>query len=426
MILPAVLITFVVLLLLGLPLAYVMGVAAVVGILVDQTLPDVIFASRVFSATDSFVLMAIPFFMLAGGIMQHTGITQRIINWANSLVGHLRGGLGHATAVTGVVMAGISGSANADAAAIGALMVPTLKKSGYNEGFAVALVAAAGVLGPIIPPSIVMIIYASSTGLPVAKLFAAGILPGLLVALGYMVYTYLYALKVDLKPAARVSMKQVGVYTRDAVWALLMPVIIIGGIITGVFTATEAGAIAVAYGVVYGLFVRTINLRILRLCLNEAVLASVGPMLIICFANMLTYILTRENLSAILVSWMTSLTTDYYIMLFLVALIILILGMFIEVSSAMLMAIPILTPLIPVMGYDPLHFAMVIVLTFVAGGISPPVGIVLYIVAGIEQTPLSGPVRHIWPFVGIIMLIVVLTIFFPLIVTWIPGLLGLA
>jgi C4-dicarboxylate transporter DctM subunit len=423
--LAVVLITFVVLLLIGMPLAYVMGIAAVAGMVSDPTLPNIIMASRVFSATDSFALMAIPFFMLAGNIMHHTGITNRIIKFANSLVGHLRGGLGHATTVTGVVMAGISGSANADAAAIGALMVPTLKKSGYDEGFSVALVAAAGVLGPIIPPSIVMIIYASSTGMPIARLFSAGIIPGLLVAAGYMIYTYVYARMVNIKPTSRANAKELWLNFKEAIWALLMPIIIIGGVLTGVVTATEAGALAVVYGIVYGLFIRTINFKILRICLYDAVPASVNPMLIICFANMLTYMLTRENLSAILVSAMTSLTTNYYLMLFLIVIIVIILGMFIEVTSAMLMAIPILTPLIAAMGYDPLHFAMIIVLTFVAGGISPPVGIVLYIVAGVERTPIAGAVKHIWPFVGVIAIVVIAVIFFPQIVIWLPTEMGL-
>jgi len=382
-------------------------------------------ASRVFAATDSFALMAIPFFMLAGALMNRTGITARIVSFALSLVGHVRGGLGHATTVTGVIMAMISGSANADSAAIGAIMLPSLKKAGYNEGFAVALVASAGVLAPIIPPSILMIIYASSTGIPVVTLFAAGFVPGFMVAAGYMVYTYFYARKTNIAVTHWVGFRRLFKDLKDAVWALIMPVIVIGGILAGVFTATEAGAIAVLYGVVYGLAVRSLNFKLLTTCLIEAVKAAVGPMLIICFANMLTYMFTRENLSVILVSYMTSLTTDYYVMLFLIVLIILILGMFIEVTSAMLMAIPVLMPLINVMGYDPLVFAMVVLVTFVAGGITPPVGIVLYIVSGINQTPLSGPVRHIWPFVGIVLLVVVVAIFFPAVFTSGPKLLGL-
>jgi C4-dicarboxylate transporter DctM subunit len=423
--LSAMLVTFVVLLLIGMPLAFVMGITAAVGMVLDRTLPNLIMASRVFAATDSFALMAIPFFMLAGALMNRTGITSRIVSFALSLVGHVRGGLGHATTVTGVIMAMISGSANADSAAIGAIMLPSLRKAGYDEGFAVALVASAGVLAPIIPPSILMIIYASSTGIPVVTLFAAGFLPGFMVAAGYMVYTYFYARKAGISVTPWVGFRRLAMDFKDAIWALIMPIIVIGGILGGVFTATEAGAIAVAYGVAYGLAVRSLNVKVLTDCLIEAVKAAAGPMLIICFANMLTYMFTRENLSVILVSYMTSLTTDYYVMLFLIVIIILILGMFIEVTSAMLMSIPVLMPLIGVMGYDPLVFAMVVLVTFVAGGITPPVGIVLYIVSGINQTPLSGPVRQIWPFVCIILIVVVIAIFFPDVFTIGPRLLGL-
>ncbi len=423
--LTAMLVVFVVTLLIGMPLAFVMGITAATGMVIDTTLPDLIMASRVFSATDSFALMAIPFFMLAGALMNRTGITTRIVNFALSLVGHVRGGLGHATTVTGVIMAMISGSANADSAAIGTIMLPPLKKAGYDEGFAVALVASAGVLAPIIPPSILMIIYASCTGMPVATLFAAGFIPGFMVAGGYMVYTYLYARKTHLEIRPWVGFRRLFLDFKDAIWALIMPVIIIGGILGGVFTATEAGAIAVAYGVLYGVVVRSLNFKVLTTCLIEAVKAAVGPMLIICFANMLTYMFTREDLSAKLVSAMISLTTDYYVMLFLIVFIIIILGMFIEVTSAMLMSIPVLMPLIDIMGYDPLVFAMVVLVTFVAGGITPPVGIVLYIVAGINNTPLAGPVKQIWPFVGIIVLVVIVAIFVPAIFTAGPRLLGL-
>jgi C4-dicarboxylate transporter DctM subunit len=424
--LTAMLIAFFVLLLTGVPLVFVMGLTGMLGVLMDSTLPNMLFAQRIFNTFDNFALLAIPLFMLAGSLMNHTGITVKILNFANALVGHLPGGLGHATTITGVVMAGISGSANADAAAIGAVMVPALKMAGYGEAFSVSLVAAAGVLGPIIPPSIIMIIYASATGLSIASLFAAGIVPGLVIALGYMVYTTIYALKTHIKRLPRAGLRKLLISFKESVWALIMPFIIIGGILGGVFTATEAGAIAVLYGVIYGVATKTLNKKVFMTCLAGGVISAAGPSLIMATSNVMTLIMTRENLSAILVAYMTSLTTNYYLMLVLVIIIITILGMFIEVTSAMLMSIPILAPLVVTMGYDPLYFASIVVITFVVGGISPPVGIVLYIVAGIENTPLSGPVKHIWPFVGIITLVVIAIMFFPGIVLFLPRILGLA
>lgn len=419
-------IVFFVMLVTGVPLVFVMGLTGMLGVIMDTTLPNLLFAQRIFNTFNNFALLAVPLFMLAGSLMNHTGITVKILNFANALVGHLPGGLGHATAITGVVMAGISGSANADAAAIGAVMVPALKKAGYGEAFSVSLVAAAGVLGPIIPPSIIMIIYASATGLSIASLFAAGIVPGILIAIGYMIYTVFYARRTGVARMPRAGIKELWNSFRESVWALIMPFIIIGGILGGVFTATEAGAIAVLYGVIYGFASRALNKKLFGECLISAVIAAAGPSLIMATSNVMTYIMTRENLSAILVGHMTSLTTDYYLMLVLVIIIITILGMFIEVTSAMLMAIPILAPLISQMGYDPLYFASIVVITFVVGGISPPVGIVLYIVAGIENTPLSGPVKHIWPFVGIITMVVIAIMFFPGIVLWLPRAIGLA
>ncbi len=425
MLLTLMVITFVVTLLLGMPLAYCMGLTAIVGMFCDPELPNIVLAQRVFKATDNFSLMAIPFFMLAGNIMHQCGITERIMRFANAFVGHLRGGMGHVATVTGVILAGISGSANADAAAIASLLYPTLIEEGYGEGFSASLIASAGVLGPIIPPSIVMIVYASSTGMSISTLFCAGIVPGLIVALGYMLYTYVYARVKNISVRKRATGKELWDSFKYAFFALLMPIIIIGGIISGVFTATEAGAIAVGYGLVYSFVTRSMKFKTLLKCLSDSVYSSAAPMIIICFASMLTYMLTREQLSLVLVSFMTSLTTNYYVMLFLIVLIITILGMLIEVTSAMLMAIPVLVPLIPIMGYDPLHFAMVIVLTFVAGGISPPVGIVLYIVCGIGKTKLSEAVKHIWPFVFIIVAVVVLVIFIPQIVQFLPGVMGL-
>jgi len=270
-----------------------------------------------------------------------------------------------------------------------------------------------------------MIIYASATGLSIASLFAAGIVPGLLVALGYIIYTSIYARRTNIRRFPRANMREVWISFKESVWALIMPFIIIGGILGGVFTATEAGAIAVLYGVVFGFASKSLNFKLFTECLISAVIAATGPSLIMATSNVMTYIMTRENVSAILVGYMTSLTTDYYLMLLLVILIIVILGMFIEVTSAMLMSIPILAPLIVTMGYDSLYFASIVVIAFVAGGISPPVGIVLYIVAGIQNTPLSGPVKHIWPFVGIIALVVIAVMFIPNIVLLLPRLLGL-
>lgn len=419
-----VLIVFAVLLFLGVPLAFTMVGTSIVGFFLTSGLANVTFAVRILSTFDSFALLAIPLFMLAGVIMCEAGITQSILNFANAALGHFTGGLGYATTFTGVVMAGISGSANADSAAIGSVMVPAMTDNGYGEAYSVSLIATAGVLGPIIPPSIIMIIYAGCTGLSIAALFAAGILPGILIA-GFMcVYNYVYAKRAHVPRLPKLPLREIWKNFVAAVPALLMPLIIIGGIISGYFTSTEAGAIAVAYGLVYALAIGHIKPRELFRYFCDSAISSAGPVFIMMASSATTYIFTRLNVATTITNWMIGLTNDYYLMLLLIILLVTILGMLIEVSSAMLMAVPIFVSLIPVFGYDPLYFAAIIVITFAAGGITPPVGIVLYIVAGIKNTPIRDCVKHILPFVFIILLVVILGVFIPDVFLLVPRMMG--
>lgn len=416
---------FVFLLILGMPLTYVMGVTAVIGMIMDPSLPNMMLGQQAIKATNSFVLLAVPFFMLAGNIMEKTGITEKIINCARTLIGHLRGGMGSATALSGMVLASITGSANASATALSSLMQPIMLKEGYARGFATSLIASAGVLGPIIPPSIVMIIYASCSGQSIAAMFAAGIVPGIIIGIGYMFYCWIYAKKHHIPTTQRASAKEMLKGIKDAIWALLMPVIIIGGTLFGIFTATEAGAIACVYGILYGVMTRSFTLKDFISCLKESAYGSVSPMTILCFASMLTYMLTRENFAATVTTALTSLTTNYFGLLFIIIALVTLLGMFMEVNAAILMIVPMLTALAVNMGYDDLHFAMIVVLTFILGGITPPVGITLYVACGVGNTSFSEAVKYIWPFVIIILLVIALVVFFPEITLFLPKLMGL-
>lgn len=420
-----VLITFVVLLFMGVPLAFTMAGAAIVGFILSPNLAGATFAVRALSTFDSFALLAIPLFMIAGVLMCEAGITRKILNFANAALGHLTGGLGYATTFTGVIMAGISGSANADSAAIGSVMVPAMTENGYKEEYAVSLIATAGVLGPIIPPSIIMVVYAGCTGIPISALFSAGILPGALIALMMCGYNYFFAKKTKVPRLPKRSFVDIRKAFWEALPALLMPLIIIGGVLSGVFTATESGAIAVAYGLVYAVFVEKMSPRQIFEIFSKSTIDASGPVFIMMTSGVVTYIFTRLNVATAITNWMVGLTDNYYLMLFLIMFLVTILGMLIEVTSAMLMAVPILIALIPVFGYDPLYFAAIIVITFAAGGISPPVGIVLYIVAGIKNTPLAKCVLHIWPFVFMILVTVVIGIFVPDLFLLIPRLTGL-
>jgi tripartite ATP-independent transporter DctM subunit len=415
-------IAFVIFLFVGMPLAFVMGVSSVLSLLSNPDIPGLVMAQKIFTTSDSFTLMAIPFFMLAGHLMDQANITELLAQFANTLVGHIRGGLAHTVVLVGMLMAGISGSANADASAIGSLMVPTLKKAGYNEGFTVAVVSAAAALGPIIPPSIMMIIYASITNISIAELFLAGFAPGILCGIGFMVWSYIYAKKHGYQPSGHTpGLKTIGTSFKGAIWALIMPVLILGGILSGAFTATESGAIAVVYGLAYGGISKRLNWQKIEKAFFRSVVSTVAPMIIIVMASLMSYLLIRENASGVLIGFLTQISTDPHVLLVEIVILCLFLGMFIDPTAIMLMIVPILAPLITQIGYVPLHFAIIVVVALVMGGLTPPVALVLYIVASVDNTPLEKVVGPIWPFVLIVTAVILLMIFYPPFALFIPS-----
>jgi C4-dicarboxylate transporter DctM subunit len=414
--------SFFLLLIAGFPIAMAMGISSMIGLIVDTGIPSLVMAQKIFTASDSFALMAVPFFMLAGQIMEKTGITDELVNFANKLIGHLRGGLAYTVTLSGILMAGISGSANADASAIAAITLPAMKKAGYSGGFSVSVISAAGGLGPIIPPSIAMIIYANLTNMSIGKLFLAGYAPGILMGLGYMFISGIYARRHNIPKTKFQGVRSVLVAFKTAVWALIMPVIIIGGILTGVFTATESGVIAVFYGILYGFITRKLDLKKLKDCLFKSVVISAGPMSIIIMANLLGYLLTRQNLSVILAQMIIPISTNPVVFYFIIMITLLIAGMFLDGMAIMLILIPVLLPMIPVLGLDPMHFAMVFLLSLLTGGLTPPVGALLLIVSSIGEVPLKECIKPILPFIGMMLACIVLIIYFPSIVTFLPGL----
>ncbi len=416
---------FFLLLFLGFPIAIAMGGASAIAILRDEGLNALVLAQKVYTANDSFALMAVPFFMLGGQIMEQTRITDTLVNFSKKLVGFMRGGVAYTTIVTGVLMAGISGSANADAAAIGSITLNQMRKDGWDDGMAVSIVAAAGGLGPIIPPSIAMVIYCNLTGLSVGAMFIAGYLPGLLLAAGYMTIAGIYAKKHNMPRMQFAGFKDLGRSFIRSIPALLMPIIIVGGILSGLCTATEAGVIAAAYGILLGIITRTLSFKTFWDCCYRAVINSAGPMAIIVMANALGYMLTRHNMAALVENFVTGISNNYIVFCLIVIVILLIAGMFIDGTATMLMLIPILLPLALKFGMKPLHFAMVFMLALQTGGLTPPVGALLFIVSSVGQVPLKKCLRPVIPFVGIMLLVTILIVFIPQIVTFLPGLAGL-
>lgn len=413
---------FFVMLFLGTPIAICLGTTGIFWLISQPSIPDLVLATKIYGASDSFALMAIPFFMMAGQLMEMTGITEKFIQFAKSLVGHIRGGLSHTATVAGVIMAGVSGSGNADTAAIGTLMIPALVNEGYEEGFAVSVVAAAGSLGPIIPPSVMMIVFANAAGYSVGKVFMGGVLPGLIIALGYMFIQWNYARKHNIGGGKFGGWKNVGRTFLKTVGALVMPAIIIIGVVAGICTATEAGVVACVYGIGYGLVTRKLTLKGYMRALTEACVASVGPFIIITWSNVFSYMLTRMNVANMISSFCAANIHSTYAFLFFIVIICTIAGCFIDGLATMLMLLPVLTPTVSAMGIDFQYFAIVYVVSLLTCQITPPVGNLIYVSASIQKTPVKQVIKHILPFCLVMIIAIVLMIFIPGLSTWLPHL----
>lgn len=412
---------FFALLVIGMPIAFCMAISAAFAILLNPSLPATVIAQKIYTAVDSISFIAIPLFMMAGSLMNSTGITDKIIKFFKNLVGHITGGLAHVVVLTSMLMAGVSGSSVADAAAISTIMVPQLEKNGYERGFAGALISSAGSLGPIIPPSIIMIVYSGVVSISVGKLFMAGVIPGVILGVMMLVYSYIYAKSKGMKRGTFAGWKAVGKSFLSSLGALLMPLIIIGGIVLGICTATESGILAIIYGIIYGFLSGELTLKKLWNSITESIAGAAQPMIIISFASLLAYVLTFYDLGAVVGTVMNNFTNNGNMVLIMIFIIIFIAGMFIESTAILLMLVPFFSPLISVYGFDPIHFATVCIISLVLGGITPPVGIVMYVVSSVTHTELKSIIKHIWPFIAIFSIGVLLVIFIPQVCTWLPS-----
>ncbi|MEN9761830.1 MAG: hypothetical protein RI906_1656 [Pseudomonadota bacterium] len=414
--------------LLGVPLAFAMGLAALVGLLNGQ-LPLNMLAEKMFFSVDSFPLMSIPFFMLAGDLMVRGGIIRELVSVADSIVGHIRGGMAQSTVLAGFGLATVSGTAVADAAALSSALNKSMCRL-YSVPFSSAVIGASANLGPIIPPSTPMIIYATLAGgsVTIPALFAAGVIPGLIIAAGMMMIIAITA-RVRGYPASGQQFSLVRVVKtmlRSAV-VLLMPVIIIGGILGGAFTSTEGGAIAVVYAFVVGMFVkRELRWSHLPGALLNAVVTTAVVGALIAFASTVTFLFTVDMLPVKLSDTLRGLTDDPTMFLFLMMLMMIVVGMFIEPASAYVMFVPILIPLCASFGVDPLHFAMIFILTLIVGMLTPPVGTLLFVMCGINRISLWALSRELTPYIILQQGVVILILFFPALVLWLPKALGLS
>jgi tripartite ATP-independent transporter DctM subunit len=419
-------VVFVLTLILGIPVAVCLGMSAFFSILVTGDLPLRMIPERMLSSVNSFPLMAIPLFMIAGELMDSTGILERLIAFCRSVVGHIRGGLAQITTLAGMIMAGVSGTAVGDASALSATLIPAMKKE-YGVDFAAGVVASAANIGPIIPPSAPMIVYAFMAGgsVSVAGLFLAGVVPGVMIGLGMMVLSYVIARRRNYPIAQRLSIRQIVIATKEAFWVLTMPVIVLGSIVGGVCTATEAAAISVAYAILLGMFVtRKLTPKDLYRALVNGTITSGVVFLLISLASSVTFLLTIEQLPTLIAKFMNGVTASPFVFTCLVMALLLIVGMLLESNAAYIMLVPILAPIADGYGIPPLQFGLLFVLNLVIGHLTPPVGVVLFVTGGVAGISLERMSRAILPFLALQLGVLVTCLLFPDIFMFVPRLFG--
>ncbi|GGL81178.1 TRAP transporter large permease [Wenxinia marina] len=411
-------------LLIGTPIAFALAGAAIVVLSSIDLLSPQLVLQRVYAGLDSFPMLAIPFFMAAGALMEHGGISRRLVNFSSYLVGWISGGLGHVAVVASTIFAGISGSAVADTTAIGSTMIPMMKRRGFDPSFAAATVAAAGVVGPIIPPSIPMVLYGVSSGVSIGALFIGGIVPGLMMTMGLMLLIFFRARRakweIEVEPFS-----YRGLWTSfvAAAGALVMPLIIVGGILGGILTATEAAALATIYALGVGLFwYRELTFAMLPEIFFRAGLNSALVMIIVGVANLVGYVLTVEQLPQALAEWFSGNVGTALMLLLVINLLLLVAGCFLDGGSAIIVFTPVLLPVVREFGIDPVFFGVMMTVNLMIGTVTPPVGLSLYIASGIAGVSILQICRAIWPFLAVQLAVLALITLFPDIVLFLPNL----
>lgn len=409
------------LMLLGMPIAFSLGVICFAFFWIDGSAMTSV-PQRLFAALDSFPLLAVPTFILAGEVMNSGGLTKRIVEFSRVLVGHIAGGLAHVTVLANVIVSGISGSALAEAAGVGSVMIEAMKKQGFGASFAGALNAAASTIGPLIPPSIPLVIYAVMTSQSAGKMLLAGFAPGFLVAIALMVYAYLVSKKRGYPVSERATWALLWRSTRSAFLALMTPVIIIWGIVGGVFTPTEAAAATVIYALLVSLLVyKDMHWRDLPGIFRRAAKTTAVVGFIIATANLVSYLLTRERVPQMLSEALLSVSNEPWAILLLINVLLLVLGCFMEGLAIMLLTVPVLLPLVTKLGIDPVHFGVIVVMNLMIGLITPPFGMALFVVAKVGDIPFRELATAIWPFVVALIVVLMICTYWPWIVMVLPN-----
>lgn len=412
----------------GIPISFALGFASLIGfILLDKIEFIHLIPQTLFSGLNSFPVMAMPFFMLAGEIMTRTGITDRLVNLAITLVGWLRGGLGHVNVMASVFFAGISGSAVADVAAVGPIEIEMMSRAGYKRSYAAAMTAASAVVGPIIPPSIIMVIYGAMMNVSIAGMFAAGIIPGLLIALGMMIVNHFISKKRGYPKGKLPTVKEAGKSLVEGIVPLMMPVIILGGIMFGIFTPTEAAAVAVAYALFVGLVLyRNLTVKDILLALKGAFRTSGSVMIILGAGSVFAWLLAVDQVPQQLAALFTSIAGgNRVITLLIINILLLIVGMFMDITAALIILAPVLAPLAISVGVHPLHIGIIMCINLNIGLITPPLGGCLFVTSAVARIEYKELIKEVFPFILVEVAVLLLLTYVPATTLFIPKLLGL-
>ncbi|XKE94455.1 TRAP transporter large permease [Metaplanococcus flavidus] len=416
---------FLVLMLIGVPIAFVIGIVSFIGVLSIETLPEVTVPIKMLNGIDSFVLLAVPLFILAANLMNHGKISQKLIDLALAVVGHIRGGLAHSNILVSMMFAGVSGAAQADTAGVGKILIPNMKKQGYDTETAVAVTAASSTIGVIIPPSIPMIIFAGLTNASIGALFLGGIVPGILIGVGMMIFVYFMSLKKGYPRSEKSSIKSFSKLFLQSFPALLTPVIIIGGIITGFFTATEAAAVASLYTFLISMFYyKTLNLADLPGILKDTLALSSLSLFALAAASALGELMSYYQLSVIAQQFFVDNVGAKWVFILIIIAFFLFIGTFMDAIPAMILFVPIILPTATLFEMDPVHLGLIVVITLAIGLITPPYGLCLLLAAKIGDLSIERSMLAVLPYIAIILVVLLFVAFFPDIAFFLPKLIN--
>ncbi len=414
-----------ILLLMDVPIAVAMGLSSLCYLLIQTDIPLMVVPQTMYNGTESFILLAIPLFIFAGKLMDRGGLSQKIVNFASSLVGFIKGGLAMVSVLAAMFFSGISGSANADTAAISSLTIPAMKKKNYHPGFAASLLSSAGSIGVILPPSIPMVVFAALTNVSVSKMFLGGVIPGILCGVALMVFSYIVARRENLPRESRFELKNVWISFKEAIFALGMPFIILGGIFSGMFTATESAAIAVLYGFVLGTFVyRKIKIRDIMEIAKETAMMTAIPMFVVATSATFVWVMSEQKATESLLSSLLMLTDNPYVVLMLMNIALLILGTFLDALPAIVLSAPFIVEIAAQYHIDPVFLGVITVFNMAIGFGTPPVGVTLFISCSVAEIKLPDTYKYLWWALGAMTVVLLLITYIPGLVMYLPNLIA--